>query len=93
MSLFHRGTHELEMVREEHGHTGGTDEGVPGKKVLVLEDTPTSPYQLNPTITLSYNAAGDVVKIEKVISGVTYTKTISRDDEVIVKTTTISEWS
>lgn len=34
MSLFHRGTHEMEMLREEHGHTGESDQGWPGKKVI-----------------------------------------------------------
>lgn len=34
MSLFHRGTHDLEMIREEHGHTGGSDLGWPGKKTI-----------------------------------------------------------
>jgi hypothetical protein len=37
MSLFHRGTHELEMVREEHGHTGGDDLGIPGKKIIPVD--------------------------------------------------------
>lgn len=38
MSVFHRGTHEIEMVREEHGHVGGVDAGTPGKKVILVGD-------------------------------------------------------
>jgi hypothetical protein len=34
MSLFHRGPHGLEMQREEHGHTGESDQGWPGKKTI-----------------------------------------------------------
>jgi hypothetical protein len=48
---------------------------------------------LNPSMTVSYNAAGDVVKIEKVIGGVTYTKTLTRSDNTVASTLPISAWS
>jgi hypothetical protein len=43
-------------------------------------------------VILSYNAAGDVVKIEKTIGDNTYTKTLSNADETIVSTKIISSW-
>jgi len=41
MSLFHRGPHDLEMKREEHGHTGGEDTGKPGKHVIPVDQYAT----------------------------------------------------
>jgi len=54
---------------------------------------PTKNPEFNPSLTLSFNAAGEVVKIEKTINGVTSTKTISNDDSVVASTKVISEWS
>lgn len=59
----------------------------------IQETIPTDHTKVNAQTTLSYNAAGDVVKIEKVIDGATYTKTISNDDETITDTKVISSWS
>lgn len=54
---------------------------------------PTDTSKSNAVVVLSSNAAGDVVKIDKTINGVVYSKTISNTDEVIVSTKTISAWS
>lgn len=54
---------------------------------------PAKNSEFNPSLTLSYNAAGRIVKIEKTIDGTVYTKTISDDDPVIVSTKIISQWS
>lgn len=47
----------------------------------------------NPTTILSFNVAGDLIKIQKTIQGVTYEKTLSNDDMVVSETQTISSWS
>jgi hypothetical protein len=57
------------------------------------EEVPTHSSKVNPSIVVSMNAAGDVVKVEKTIKGVVYTKTISQSDNVVASTQTISAWS
>ena len=59
----------------------------------VQETTPVDPSKSNPSMTVSYNSAGDVVKLEKVIGGVTYTKTLTRSDNTVASTLPISAWS
>ena len=57
------------------------------------ETAPTDATKVNPSLTVSYNAAGDVVKLEKTIGGTTYTKTFTRSDNVVASTLPISVWS
>ena len=47
----------------------------------------------NPSLVVSYNAAGDAVKLEKTIGSTTYTKTFTRSDNVVASTLPISVWS
>lgn len=47
----------------------------------------------NPVIKLHTNASGDLVKVEKIINGTTYTKTTDVADQVITKVVTYSVWS
>lgn len=54
---------------------------------------PSKNLEFNPSTVISYNAAGDVVKIEKTINGTVYTKTFSSSDSTIATTKTISNWS
>jgi len=49
--------------------------------------------QGNPSMVVSYNAAGDVVKLEKTIGSTTYTKTFSNTDTTVATTMNISVWS
>ena len=58
---------------EEHAIVGG----VAAKKVFPIELTPTA--QTNASLTISYNAEGEVVKIEKTIGSTSYTKVISKN--------------
>lgn len=57
------------------------------------ETPPTASNRLNPGVTLSYNVAGDLIKIEKLVGETTYTKTLSNPDEVVASTKVISSWS
>lgn len=50
----------------------------------------SSPYSDNGPITLHKNAAGDIVKIVKVVNGITYTRTIQQTDNVSASTQLIS---
>lgn len=50
----------------------------------------SSPKDDNGPITLHKNSNGDVVKVTKVVNGITYTKTIQQSDEVITSTQIIS---
>jgi len=61
--------------------------------VVFAETPPTDTSKLNPLTVLSYNAAGDVVKVVKTISGINYQKTLSNTDTIVVTTKTISAWS
>lgn len=61
--------------------------------VVSKETAPTDSSKTNGSLVVSYNAAGDVVKLQKTIAGVTYTKTISNSDETVSTTKTISAWS
>ena len=62
-------------------------------KASVPETPPTDATKTNPSLVLSYNAAGECVKIEKTIGATTYTKTFTRSDNVVASTLPISVWS
>lgn len=65
-----------------------------GDTIVVNQETvPTDIHNNNASIVVSYNAGGECVKIEKTINGVTYTKTITRVDNVVASTLPISAWS
>jgi hypothetical protein len=72
---------------EEHAIIGG----VAAKKVFPIDLPPTA--QTNASLTISYNAEGEVVKIEKTIGSTVYTKTLTRTDNVVASTLPISSWS
>lgn len=88
--IFHRGPHDLEMIREEHGHTGGVDAGIPGKKVIIVEDTPTSPHKSNPSLVLGYDGSGNLTTITKTIGAVQYQQTLTYNGTNVL--TNISAW-
>jgi len=62
-------------------------------RARTVETAPTDASKVNASVVLSYNAAGDLIVIEKTIGVTTYTKTISNVDEVVSTTKTISAWS
>lgn len=66
------------------------DDGKIAKNVANYNLDPVS--QSNPSLVLSFNAAGDVIIVAQTINGVTYTKTFSNVDETVASTQTISEW-
>lgn len=49
--------------------------------------------QGNASTVISFNAAGECIKIEKTIGSTTYTKLFTRSDNVIASTLPISAWS
>jgi hypothetical protein len=61
--------------------------------IKIKETSPTDATKANPSLVVSYNAAGDVVLLEKTIGGTTYTKTFSNADTIVASTKDISSWS
>lgn len=49
--------------------------------------------QGNASLVVSYNAAGDVIQLDKTINGTIYRKTITRSDMTVAYTLPISSWS
>ena len=61
-----------------------------GNLEVVNQDTlPTDPTKINPTLSLRYDNSGNLQYIDKVIGGVTYTKTLTYVDGNL---TNISPW-
>jgi len=81
-------THGKGMIPAEYEEHAIID-GVHAKKVFPIELPPTG--QTNGSYTLTRNASGYITTIEKVISGTTYTKTLTRDGDNYI--TDISVWS
>jgi hypothetical protein len=77
-----------QLTNQEHATVNGTH-----VKKVVLIDGMGNLKDANPSTILSFNAAGDLIKIEKTIGETTYTKTISNADEVVASTKVISSWS
>lgn len=79
--------HPLQMEREEHEHN------LFAKRVVNIDTIPTSSIKLNPnyTITRTYSSPSYTTVIQKVINGITYTKTIVKNTSTNVET--ISAWS
>ena len=48
-----------------------------GILVIPSEVNPLHRSQANPTVTLNYNASGDLISIDKIISGITYRQPVS----------------
>jgi hypothetical protein len=67
------------------------DDDEQAKRVVVV--SPTGSSGSNPSLVVSYNAAGEVVKLEKTIGSTTYTKTFTRSDNAVASTLPISVWS
>jgi len=57
---------------------------------LDKETAPTDDSKNNGSMLISYNAAGDAVYVDEIISGVTYRQTFTRGDMVIDSTLPIS---
>jgi hypothetical protein len=64
-------------------------------QTVITETTPPNPSKLNASYVLSYNASGELVKIEKTIGSTTYTKTSVplSGDTTITGTKTFSTWT
>lgn len=61
---------------------------------LLVETTPSSPTSstTNTSYIISYNAAGDVIIVQKTNSFGTFTRTISNTDSVVASTKAVSTW-
>lgn len=82
MSLFHRGPHDLEMIREEHGHTGESDLGTPGKKVIPIDDYATK------IVT-----AGSIVYIGKALPGASESDAVWQAKKIDRTTGAVITWA
>ena len=54
------------------------------------ETAPTDDSKNNGSMLISYNAAGDAVYVDEIISGVTYRQTFTRSDMAVASTLPIS---
>jgi len=59
------------------------------QKTQIVETSPTDTTKSNPSATLAYDGSGNLSTITKVISGLSYQKTLSYTDGVL---TDISAW-
>lgn len=74
-----------------NGFGGGGSPGRTGQDYIKIEDqVPTSDRVYNPSIVISKNAAGEVVRVDETFEGVTYRFTITRSDNTISSSITIS---
>ena len=64
--------------------------GKPTVRVVSTDVPPTDDSKNNGSMLISYNAAGDAVYVDEIISGVTYRQTFTRGDMVIDSTLPIS---
>jgi len=58
--------------------------------VVIDETYPTDPLNNNSSSLISYNAAGEAVYVDEIISGTTYRTTFTRSDMTIDSTLSIS---
>jgi hypothetical protein len=73
---------------------GGAGSGGGPNKISIKETVPTDPdTKLNPSYIIYYNAANEVVKIDKVIGSSTFTRLFDRTDDTVDHTLPISSWA
>ena len=64
--------------------------GKPAIAIVIDELEPTNPLNNNSSALISYNAAGEAVYVDEIISGTTYRTTFTRSDMTIGSTLPIS---
>jgi hypothetical protein len=83
MTVIHRGPHDLEMKREEHGHTGESDQGWPGKKII----------DMSGMVAMKVTVVGSVTYIGKAVIGSSQSDAVWQAQKIDATTGTIITWA
>jgi len=81
----------MDSIKTRLGNHGGIVVNPDGTQINGSDSLPTAGN--NPIYKLHTNAAGDLVKVEKIIGATTYTKTTDVADQTITLVVTYSAWS
>lgn len=79
-----------DLNAREHRKFRTDKNGDPVVAITLDETLPTDPLNNNPSSIISYNAAGEAVYVDEIISGTTYRTTFTRSDMTITSILPIS---